>query len=244
MTCYVIDDEEHAIETLTGYINRYPGLNLSGTNINPLKAIDDIVNSEVETDIVFLDVDMPEISGLDAADMITPHASVIFTTAFPNYAVQAFEKNGSDFLLKPISFERFTRSVTKVQGLIKSKKLSARHPEDEHFFINPGVKGKMIQLSYSDIIYIEGLKNYVVIYTAGDKHITYLSMAELEKSIPLQRFARIHKSFIVNIDKIKSIDGNKVLLSQAITLPIGSLFKDTFISFIQAKTLKSGRKGQ
>ena len=241
-TCYIIDDEEHAIDTLVGYVDRYPGLNLVGSNINPLKAIDEIINSENEIDIVFLDVDMPELSGLDVADIISSHSSIIFTTAFPNYAVQAFEKNGSDFLLKPISFERFTKSVTKVQNLIKTQKAAGNTAEEDHFFINPGGKGKVVQLSYSDILYIEGLKNYVVIYTADNKYITYLSIQEVEKSIPLTKFTRIHKSFIVNIDKIKYIDSNEVFIAQNIQLPIGRLFKDHFFDLVHAKTLKRGRK--
>jgi len=242
-TCYVIDDEDHAIDTLVNYINKLPGLNLVGTSLNPLKAIDEITNSN-QVDIVFLDVDMPEISGLEVADIISPHTSVIFTTAYPNYAVQAFEKNGSDFLLKPISFERFTKSVTKVQNLIRAKKSTEHHPEDEHFFINPGIKGRIIQLSYSEIIYIEGLKNYVVLYTIDSKHITYLSMREIEKLLPVSRFTRIHKSYIVNIDRIKSIDGNNVILSPTIELPIGISFKDSFIHLINGRTLRSGRKVQ
>jgi len=242
-TCYVIDDEEHAVDTLVNYINKLPGLNLVGTSINPLKAIDEITNS-TQVDIVFLDVDMPELSGLEVADIISPHTSVIFTTAYPNYAVQAFEKNGSDFLLKPISFERFTKSVTKVENLIRTKKLSEHHPDDEHFFINPGIKGRIIQLSYSEIIYIEGLKNYVVLYTIDGKHITYLSMREIEKLISMSRFTRIHKSYIVNIDKIKSIDGNNVILSSGDELPIGISFKENFIHLIHTRTLRSGRKFQ
>jgi DNA-binding LytR/AlgR family response regulator len=240
-SCYVIDDEDHAIDTLVGYINKFPSLNLVGTCINPLQAIDELTNS-IQADIVFLDVDMPELSGLEVADIISPLASIIFTTAYPNYALQAFEKNGSDFILKPISFERFTKSVTKVQGLLRSKKIAEQHSENEHFFINPGVKGRMIQLSYSDIIYIEGLKNYVVIYTAEGKFITYLSMREIEKSIPLSRFIRIHKSFIINIDRIKSIDGNNVILSQTLELPIGISFKDGFINVVNSKMLRSARK--
>ncbi len=241
-TCYIIDDEEHAIDTLVGYVDRYPGLNLVGSNINPLKAIDEIINSETNIDIVFLDVDMPQLSGLDVADNIASHAAIIFTTAFPNYAVQAFEKNGSDFLLKPISFERFTKSVTKVQNLVKSQKAVEHPQEEEYFFINPGTKGKVVQLRYSDIQYIEGLKNYVMIYTADNKYITYLSIQEIEKSIPLTRFVRIHKSFIVNIDKIKYIDSNQVFIGQNLQLPIGRLFKDHFFDLVHAKTLKSGRK--
>ena len=242
LTCYVIDDEYHAIETLTGYIKKFPGLDLIGSSINPLKAIDEITNSK-PADIVFLDVDMPELSGLDVADIISPHAAVIFTTAYPNYAVQAFEKNGSDFMLKPISFDRFAKSVTKVQNLLKLKKLADQQPENENFFFNPGVKGRMMQLSYSDILYIEGLKNYVVIYTDDNKYITYLSMREIEKAIPLSKFIRIHKSFIINVDKIKSIDGNNVILSPTVELPVGISFKDDFVDVINSKTLRSRRQG-
>lgn len=239
-TCYVIDDEFHAIDTLSGYINKFPGLNMVGSNVNPLVAIDEIANMP-QVDIVFLDVDMPELSGLDVADIISSRSAIIFTTAYPNYAVQAFEKNGSDFILKPISFERFTKSVTKVQNLLKSKKNIENQPANEHFFINPGVKGRVIQLSYTDILYVEGLKNYVVIYTIDNKYITYLSLREIENALPPSKFIRIHKSYIVNIDKIKSIDGNIVLLSNSIELPIGISFKDGFLNIINTKTLRSGR---
>lgn len=242
-TCYVIDDEEHAIDTIIGYINRCPGLNLIGSSISPLQGIEDIRNAEQQVDIVFLDVDMPELSGMDVADVISSFTSVIFTTAFPNYALQAFEKNGSDFLLKPISFERFVKSVTKVQNLIKAKLALENTPDnDQYFFINPGVKGKMIQLNYSDILYIEGLKNYVVIYTTDNKYITYLSMKEVEKAIPQNKFIRIHKSYIVSLNKIKSIDGNNVIMLQNSELPIGISFKDSFIDMINTKTLRSSRK--
>jgi two-component system LytT family response regulator len=241
-TCYIIDDEEHAIDTLKGYIDRFPGLNLVGSNINPVKAVDEIINAENDTDIVFLDVDMPELSGLDVADIISSHSSIIFTTAFPNYAVQAFEKNGSDFLLKPISFERFTKSVIKVQNLIKSQKAAEHHTDQEYFFVKPGAKGKVIQLRYSDILYIEGLKNYVIIYTEDDKYITYLAIQEVEKLLPQAKFIRIHKSHIVNVDKIKYLDGNEVFIGEDITLPIGRLFKDSFFNLVNAKTLKGGRK--
>lgn len=245
-TCYIIDDEEHAIETLTGYVSRYPGLNLIGSNINPVRAVDEIINSETGVDIVFLDVDMPELTGLEVADMLSSHSAIIFTTAYPNYAVQAFEKNGSDFLLKPISFERFAKSVTKVQGLLKSLRTAEHTHEEEYFFINPGTKGKVVQLRYADIVYIEGLKNYVIIHTADGKIITYLSIQEIEKSIPETKFARIHKSYIVNLDKIKYIDSNQVFMGQVMTqniqLPVGRLFKDEFFDLVHSKTLKSVRK--
>lgn len=240
-TCYVIDDENHAIDTLVGYIIKTPSLKLVGFNTNPLVAMEEISNTE-NVDIVFLDVDMPELSGLEVADILSSRSAVIFTTAFPNYAVQAFEKNGSDFILKPISFERFTKSVHKVQNLIKSKKTVSTPAENENFFFNPGVKGRMIQLNYADILYVEGLKNYVVIYTNDNKYITYLSLTEVENSVPSSKFSRIHRSYIVNLNKIKSIDGNNVILSNSVTLPIGSSFKDSFINVINTKMLRTSRK--
>jgi two-component system LytT family response regulator len=234
-TCYIIDDEEHAIETLTAYIKRYPGLDLVGSNLNPVAAIDEITQSEQKVDIVFLDVDMPELSGLEVADILSAYTTIIFTTAFPNYAVQAFEKNSADFLLKPISFERFTKSITKVQNILRFKTQSVQPKEDEHFFINPGARGKSVQLSFSDTVYIEGLKNYVVIHTPEERHITYLSMSEIEKALPPSRFIRIHKSYIVNIDKVKSIEGNTLTMSPKIELRIGESFKEAFINLVNTK---------
>jgi two-component system LytT family response regulator len=187
-------------------------------------------------------VDMPQLSGLEVADILSPYTTIIFTTAFPNYAVQAFEKNSADFLLKPISFERFTKSVTKVQNIIRLKTQSVQPKEEEHFFINPGARGRSVQLSFSETIYIEGLKNYVVIHTADEKHITYLSMSEIEKALPPSRFIRIHKSYIVNIDKVKTIEGNTITMSSKIELRIGESFKEAFTNFVTTKTLKSGRK--
>jgi len=242
-TCYVIDDEEHAVEVLVGYIKRFPGLSLIGSNINPVKAVDEIVNSKIKVEIIFLDVDMPEMSGLDVADIIGSNSAIIFTTAFPNYAVQAFDKNTADFLLKPISFERFAKSITKVQNILKLQKTAEPPKENDHFFINPGARGKAIQLNYLDTFYVEGLKNYIVIHTSDEKHITYMSMMEIEKALPTDRFFRIHKSYIINVDKIKSIDGNSVVLTSRVELPIGNSFKETFTNMINTKTLKSGRKG-
>jgi DNA-binding LytR/AlgR family response regulator len=238
-TCYVIDDDYYSIKVLSGYIAKMPDLKLIGSSLSPLQAIHDI-NERKDVDIVFLDIDMPELSGLDVADMIAPSANIIFTTAHDRYAVRAFEKNGYDFLLKPISFERFIASVTKVKRLINTGRTSDNLPDC--FFINPGVKGKLIRLDYSEILYIEALKNYIIIYTPTDKHITYSSMKEVESAVPDTRFVRIHKSYIVNIEKIKLIDGNMVVLPNEVVLPMGPLFKNNLIRIIDAITLGGGRK--
>lgn len=202
-------------------------------------AISDI--SLLKPDISFLDIDMPELSGLALADMIGAESAVIFTTAFKNYALEAFEKNASDFLLKPVSFERFLKSVKKVSDLLKKTGEGNRIIRD-YFFINPGVKGKMIKLNFSEIIYIEGLQNYIQIFTGDAKYITYLNMKEIEAGLPPLKFSRVHKSYIINNEKITSVEGNKVILSTAIQLPIGANFKAAFMKRLAEDMIRTTRR--
>ena len=239
LKCYVVDDEAHAIETLVDYIEKSPDMQLVGTSQNPLQALGDI--SLLQPDLTFLDVDMPELSGLQLADMISSDTAIIFTTAFKNYALEAFEKNASDFLLKPISFDRFLKAVKKVSDLLNKLKDAQRTSRD-YFFINPGVKGKMIKLYFSEIIYIEGLQNYIQIFTGETKYITYLNMREIEAGLPASMFSRIHKSYIINNEKIKSVEGNKVTLTTTVQLPIGANFKSTFMKRIAEDLIRTSRK--
>jgi DNA-binding LytR/AlgR family response regulator len=236
--CFVIDDEPHAIRTLIGYIKKLPELILVGTSLNPVTAINEIVSQRV--DITFLDVDMPELNGLEMADIIGSHTAIVFTTAFPNYAVHAFEKDASDFLLKPIPFNKFLKSVQKVTSAIMSSNLSKEVALD-HFFINPGAKGKMIKVYFREIQYIEGLLNFVTICTDEGNHICYLTMKEIEAALPVNQFIRIHKSYIANSDKIRSIDGNQILLSKGVTLPLGASYKKSFFNRISNHIIRSKR---
>ena len=239
MTCYIVDDETHAIETLTRYIEKVPGLELIGYSTNPLVALD-LINSSVHPDITFLDVDMPQLSGIELAGLINDRTKIIFTTAFSNYAVAAFEKNASDYLLKPISFERFLASIKKVSE--KPKALSPQSPDD-HFYIKSNIKGKVIKLSFSDIYYFESIKNYIAIYTIDNKYVTYLSMKELEKILPEQRFLRVHKSFIVSTRMITSVDGSSIQLQNNFNIPIGQTYKALVQAYITEKLISSSRQG-
>lgn len=240
--CFIIDDEQHAIETLVKYAADSGLLEVIGTAQNPIEGVK-AVNSMKDIDITFLDVDMPEISGLDVADLIYENTAVIFTTGHAAYAVQGFEKNISDFLLKPISFEKFLKSVNKV---IKSlDKLRAETPEDKerkkYFFVNPGIKGKMIKINYKDVELIEALNNYIVIHTADQaKQIIYLTMKEIEAGLPEDNFFRIHKSHIINIDKITMIEGNKITVGKHI-LPIGVSYKEKLLIKINEYLIKTHR---
>ena len=243
MTCYIIDDEQHAIDTLIRYIDKIPELTLAGSSTSSTQAIAALKNLPA-VNLIFLDIDMPDISGLEAIDLLPAQAGLIFTTAHSGYAYDAFQNDALDFLLKPISFARFTKAVNKAESWFNHKQNLQRVKELEKpasLFINPGTRGKVIQLKLEDIIYIEGLKNYVVIYTATDKHITYLTLTETLAALPGSQFVRIHKSFVINLLKIKAIEGNHIEMENQITLNIGVSYKDPFMELIALATLKSKR---
>lgn len=236
--CFIIDDESHAIETLKKYANDSGQLEVIGTSQNPLEAVK-YINAHKDIDITFLDIDMPEISGLDVADLIYDNTAIIFTTGHAGYAVQGFEKNISDFLLKPISFERFLKSLNKI-----IKKLDQKEQEepknDSYFFVNPGIKGKMLKINFHDVEFIEGLNNYIVIHTPQNNHIIYLTMKEIEAGLPTEIFIRVHKSYIVNINKVTLMEGNKIMIDKVV-LPIGSSFKDKMLKKINSNIIKTNR---
>ena len=236
--CFIIDDESHAIQTLKKYALDSGLLEVVGTSQNPVSAIK-YINDNKDVDITFLDIDMPEMSGLDVADLIYKNTAIIFTTGHAGYAVQGFEKNISDFLLKPISFERFLKSLNKVTEALQNLH-GATIAHENHFFVNPGIKGKLIKINYDDIIYIEGLNNYIQIHTSHLNQIVYLTLKEIESSLSTDKLMRIHKSFIININRITMIEGNKIILDQ-IDLPIGSAYKKAILNKISKTLIKTSR---
>ncbi len=243
MTCYIIDDEQHAIDSLVRCIDKSPGLRLAGSSTHVAHALTSLKGLP-KVDVVFMDVDMPDISGLEAVALLPPETGIIFTTAHSDYAYDAFQSNAIDFLLKPIAFARFTKAVSKAQQQINVKQFrspTVTKEEQSSLFINPGVRGKVIRIKTSEIIYIEGLKNYVTLYTETGKHITYLTLGETLTALPGNVFTRIHKSFVINLQKIDIVEGNKVMMKGNIPLTIGTAYKDQFMQLIGLTTLKSRR---
>lgn len=237
-TCYVIDDEAPAIEALVDFISKTNDLELIGSSQNPLEALEKFRNG-LRPDITFLDIDMPEISGLDVADLLRDQTTVIFTTAHPNYAVAGYDKDITDFLLKPISHPRFLKAVKKVT----EKTLSPEEKSDV-FYVNPGIKGKLIPIRHSEIIYIEGQKNYVRIHTATVQPQPHLTLQEIQDALPANQFARVHKSYMINISKIKSIDGNRVTLVNDFVITLGPAYREKFLNHLEAKALRTNRKSE
>ncbi|MHB8206981.1 LytR/AlgR family response regulator transcription factor [Mucilaginibacter sp.] len=240
ISCYVIDDEAGAIAVLTEYIERTPGLELLGTSLDPVRALDELT-SENAPDITFIDVDMRLLSGLELAGMVNLYTLVVFTTAFPEYALQAFEKEAFDYLLKPINYDRFVKCIQRARRKM-TKQAKTDYPIREDFFnIKSEIKGRMVKIKFDEVIYIEGAVNYIQIHTTEGKHLTYLTMKEIEHHLPKPLFARIHRSFIINVNFVKVIERNQIKLENGESLIMGDYYKQRFLDLMDAHLVKTNR---
>lgn len=230
LQCLVIDDEILAIEVLENYIERIPTLSLVGKFTNGIDALAYLNTHPV--DVLFLDIQMPDINGMNVMKLLNKKVNVIFTTAYPDYALEGYDYNALDFLIKPISFDKFLRAVGRAQALLPEAE--KQESDKEYFYIK--ANGKTLRLLVSDILYIEGLKDYVIFYTAAGKHISLHSMKEMEEKLPSSQFIRVHKSYIVEADRIEEIKGNKLKMAGK-EIPIGRQYKAGFAKFVESKKL-------
>jgi two-component system LytT family response regulator len=237
--CVIIDDEQHAIDLLTDYISELPSLSIFKTFTNPIRALDEI-RIEDDVDIVFMDIDMPGISGLELAKTLRHKTKrLVFTTAHTQYAVEAFEVRADSYLLKPIKISKFAVLVNELTESLYIKTAV----RSNFFYIKGDEKGKHIRVDMDDIVMVEGLKNYIIIYTRDEKFTTYLTMIEAENALINDgRFMRIHKSFIINIDEIVKVSGNNVYLSNDTEIVLGISYKERFNEYLNENTLKTGRR--
>lgn len=236
INCFVVDDELHAVERLCSLIANTPGLALLGQETNPLAGLDRVI--AVPPDLIFLDINMPDFSGIEFAEMVHHCTSIVFTTAHPHYAVEAFEKGAFDYLLKPISNERFLRCITNYK---KQRTGTVSIVHEEYFYVVCDMKGKLIRIMTSEILYVEGALNYIIIHLRdGTQQITYLAIGEFFQRLPKNKFSRIHRSFVVNTDRVKLILGNCLTLEDGTILKIGGAFKDEFFERVNQKLIRYG----
>lgn len=225
MRCIAIDDEPLALSVLEDYVQRIPYLELKGVYENPFEALQFI--QEEKIDMVFIDINMPGLNGLEFVKTLRHLPQIIFTTAYSEYAVQGFELDATDYLLKPFSFQRFLRAVHKAHRIDTPSSHSPVPPQAEDYILVQS-QHHMIKVPLKDIFYIEGFKEYVKIYTEPEKPIlTIRSLKSLMEQLGAGMFIRIHKSFIISIDKIQSIRNGKVRIKERY-LPIGDSFKGVF----------------
>jgi DNA-binding LytR/AlgR family response regulator len=230
MKCIIIDDEPLAREGMRLLIAKMPQLQLLGCFSNPLDAV--LLLQENTVDLIFLDINMPEISGLDFVKTLINSPLIIFATAYPQYALDSYELDVVDYLLKPIRFERFVKAVNKAQSYLQllqpnqSPQNEIETIGDEFMFIK--ADRKFFKIHFKDITYIEGLKDYVIIHTTTQKVVTAMNLKTIFEQLPPKIFARISKSYIVNTASILSFDTFHVYLQNNLELPLGMTFKDDF----------------
>ena len=238
----IVDDEPLAQDVLETHIAKLPDLNLVQKCSNALEANEALRNHDI--DLIFLDIQMPQLTGIEFLRTLSNPPLVIFTTAYPNYAVEGFELNAVDYLLKPISLDRFIKGVNKASEQLKIKKgVGSTAPEvanetAEYFFVK--ADKKLVKVNYTDIVYIEGLKDYVIIRMENNRLVTLQTMKSLESKLPAHLFKRIHRSYIVGITKINAVVGNMVEVQekgQAKHLPMGKNYRDELLAIVNKNKL-------
>jgi len=235
LTCTVIDDEPLAIQLLENHIQKVPFLHLVNTYNNPMEAMINFNSNPV--DLIFLDIQMPQLNGIQFMQLLQNRAQVIITSAYQEYAFEGFEHNVIDYLLKPIPFERFYKAVEKAYNLKNpsqklDKSLDMYPATGGYIFVK--VETKMVRVELDDILFIEGLKNYVSIYTKTQRIITLQVMKQLEEVLPANRFVRVHKSYIVALDKINSVEKQEILIKDRI-IPIGNTYQENFFRLLEKR---------
>ncbi len=236
--CAIVDDEPLAVELLASYVNKIPFLELCGKYTNATDALHGIGQSPV--DLLFLDIQMPELNGLELSRMVPESTRIVFTTAFNQYAIDGFRVNALDYLLKPISYADFLEASTKAmqwfQLVHQAQSESAAPVEEEPTSIFVKSEYKLLQINLDDIRYIEGLKDYVKIYTEQSPHpiLSLMNMKAVEQMLPPSRFIRVHRSFIVQKSKIREIERNRIVFGD-VYIPIGDSYKQAFQDFINSK---------
>ena len=238
--CAIVDDEPLAVELLASYVEKIPFLQLCGKYNNATDALHGI--GEDPVDLLFLDIQMPELNGLELSKMIPENTRIVFTTAFNQYAVDGFRVNALDYLLKPISYADFLEACNKAMQWFQLVQQNEQQPaaaatvEEEPRSIFVKSEYKLLQIDLDDIRYIEGLKDYVKIYTEDSPHpiLSLMNMKAIEQMLPASRFIRVHRSFIVQKSKIREIERNRIVFGD-VYIPIGDSYKQAFQDFINAK---------
>ena len=236
INCVIIDDEPLAAQLLLSYAKRISYLNVKGTFNSAIAAMREL--REHPVDLIFLDIQMPELSGLEFARILPPQTRIIFTTAFNQYAIDGYKVNAMDYLLKPISYDDFLQACNKALEYFTSQQIHTSNKEKADRFIFVKSEYKLVRINLDDVLYIEGVKDYVKIYfDNGDKPVmSLMNMKRIEESLPSPEFMRTHRSYIVNMMKVKVIDRLRIVFDK-VYIPISDSYKDEVMSFLDSHTL-------
>jgi two-component system, LytTR family, response regulator len=239
INCIIVDDEDHAIEVIQHYLKSVAAIQITATFTSPIDALNFLSNNKV--DLIFLDIHMPEISGIEFIQtMNNKEVQVILTTAYKDFATAGFDLEVVDYLVKPIPLPRFLQAINKVQKNINAKKGNAHvsQQHDDYFMVKTEAKGKMLKINIAEIDFVEGMKNYIAFHHNGIRTLALLTMKDVEERLPKAKFIRVQKSFIVALDKITSIDGNRIILKGiSAEILIGETYRKDFLDMMKQKLL-------
>ena len=233
LTCIIVDDEPLAVKLLESFVAKTPELKLLGSFTDSVEAINAI--KEQKPQLLFLDIQMPDLNGMELAHMIPSETRVIFTTAFKEYAFESYEVKALDFLLKPIRYNKFMVAVEKAREWFSHNVSEEPAPNSQSVFLK--VDGEYRQVAFSQILYVCGMKDYVMFYLEGERKplITHLTMKSVEDMLPASEFMRVHRSYIVALNKIRSVDRNDCIYIGDEIIRVTEAFKDTFNQYLQSK---------
>jgi two-component system, LytTR family, response regulator LytT len=236
ITTIAIDDEPLALQLVSGYIEKTPGLTLSGRFDNPLDAIEFLSGEAV--DLIFVDIQMPDLTGLEFTRSLVKGPKVIFTTAYEKYALDGFKLDVVDYLLKPFSYEEFLKAVQKAQKLIRLEKMVPDQIDANNEFLFLKSDYKIKRINFNDILYIEGLKDYVKVYTQNSAKavMSLTTMKLIESKLPERKFMRVHRSFIVNLEKINTIERSRIIFGKTY-IPVSDQYKEKFQEYLDKNFL-------
>ena len=239
INCLIIDDEPLALKLIESYVAQTPFLELKGTCLSALEAIE--ILKEHKIDLVFLDIQMPLLNGLEFSRIVGENTKVVFTTAFEKYAIEGFKVDAIDYLLKPVSYAEFLNAAVKARRRIEMElgegsRSRGRKAENESIFVKADYK--IVQIELSEITYIEGVKDYIKIHTLSAAPVmTLSSIKSIEEKLPSETFQRVHRSFIVNLNNIKEIEKSHILFGR-IRIPISDSYREAVMEKINARILK------
>lgn len=233
----VVDDEPLARDLLAAYIAKTPYMEMAGSFASAQEAIKTILEDNI--DVVFLDIQMPQLNGMEFARIMPPHCRVIFTTAYDRYALDGFKVGALDYLMKPVSYEEFIAAANKALQWVELRR-QAQANNDTKDYLMVKSEYKLVQIPVADILFIEGLKDYVKIFTEGATQsiMTLMSMKALERYLPSDRFLRVHRSFIVNTSKIRTVERNRIVFGNHY-IPVSDSYRQAFNAYVSSHTLTS-----
>ena len=229
LRCLIVDDKPLAIDVLADYAGKVPFLELVATTINPIDGLN--IVREQNIDLVFLDIQMPELNGLQFIKIAGKQCKIVLTTAYADYALDGFEHDVVDYLLKPIAFERFYRAAEKALNLVQgnASQVVPRQPTPEYLFVK--TEHRIQKINLADILYVEALQNYVSLNTAGGRVMSLQPLKKIEEQLPSAEFVRVHKSYIISLKHISSVERSRIFIGDAI-IPVGDSYRDGFYKLI------------